>query len=123
MFRKKNKKEDLPEDLSEVVKELVVLRSEIKSLKDELHKTKEEQQFFLKNIKITRFNPFNEEGGNQSFSLALLDKNGDGAVLTSLYTKEGNRVYGKPVVKGGSEFSLSEEEKKVINNALKEKKL
>ncbi len=123
MFKKKKQKEDLPENITEIIEELSQLKREVKELKKELQETKEGQRFFLQNIKIVRFNPFNEEGGNQSFSLALLDKNGDGAVITSLYTKEGNRVYGKPVTKGKSEFSLSEEEVRVIDITLKEKEL
>jgi len=58
-------------------------------------------------------------GGDQSFSLALLDKRNSGVVITSLYAREGNRVYGKPIKEGTSEYPLSEEEKKAIEEAKK----
>jgi len=49
--------------------------------------------------------------------LALLDGKDNGIVMTSLYAREGNRVYGKPIKNGKSEYSLSEEEKQAIEKA------
>jgi len=68
-------------------------------------------------VGIIRFNPFSEVGGDQSFSLALLNESNDGVVITSLYTRQENRVYGKPIKNGQSEYTLSEEEKQAIEKA------
>ncbi|PIQ05298.1 MAG: hypothetical protein COW72_02875, partial [Candidatus Nealsonbacteria bacterium CG18_big_fil_WC_8_21_14_2_50_37_10] len=73
----------------------------------------------IQKIGLVRFNPFKEIGGNQSFSVALLDGNDSGIVVTSLYSREGNRVYGKPIEKGVSNYLLSEEEKQVLEIAKK----
>ncbi len=69
-------------------------------------------------IGILRFNPFKEAGGDQSFSIALLDSDNNGFVLTSLYGRENNRVYTKPVERGTSRYSLSNEEKEVLRKAI-----
>ncbi|MEA3293107.1 MAG: DUF4446 family protein, partial [Patescibacteria group bacterium] len=69
-------------------------------------------------IGIIRFNSFNDTGGNQSFSLSLLDENNNGLVITSHFGKETNRVYAKPVKGGASDYSLSEEEKNAIKKAV-----
>lgn len=70
-----------------------------------------------------RFNPFKDIGGNQSFSIALLDGKNNGLTITALYTKEGTRVYSKALTNGDSkEFPLSEEEKQVVKIALNDKK-
>ena len=66
---------------------------------------------------IVRFNPFSGVGSDQSFSVALLDKNDNGIVITSLYNREGNRVYAKPIKTGVSEYLLSTEEKSAIEKA------
>ena len=66
---------------------------------------------------MVRFNPFSDVGGDQSFSLALLDKRNNGIVITSLYAREGSRVFGKPIENGLSPHSLSEEEKEAIKKA------
>ncbi len=119
MFRRKKKKEDLPENMEEVVLEIKALKEENKKIKGEIKKIKREQPLFLKNIRIKRFNPFQEEGGNQSFSVAALNEEGSGVVITSLYTRDGSSVYGKAIEKGKSKYSLSKEETEVIDDALK----
>ena len=68
---------------------------------------------------IVRFNPFDQVGGDQSFVIALLDQEGDGIVISSLYARNQSRFYGKPIVNGKSSYSLSDEEKEAIQQALK----
>ncbi len=67
---------------------------------------------------VLRFNPFKEVGSNQSFSVALLDGENSGVIVSSLHTREGTRVYAKPVEKGkDAGFPFTEEEKNVILKA------
>jgi hypothetical protein len=68
-------------------------------------------------VGLVRYNPFEETGGNQSFALALLDRNGDGWVLSSLHARSGTRVYAKAISGGRSEAALSEEEAAAIRQA------
>jgi hypothetical protein len=70
---------------------------------------------------IVRFNPFNELGGNQSFVIALLDNQNNGFVISSLFVKEGNRVYAKAIRNGKSDHLLSGEEIEAINRAVNSK--
>src|SRR3989344_1098749 len=42
----------------------------------------------LRGFQTVRFNPFRDSGGNQSFAVALLNENGDGLILSSLYARE-----------------------------------
>lgn len=74
---------------------------------------------FLYRIGFTRFNPFQNTGGDQSFALAILDDSGDGIVVSSMHAREGTRIYAKPV-KGGKEgrYKFSKEEIDVVNKAL-----
>lgn len=76
----------------------------------------------VQKVAFQRFNPFQDTGGDNSFVLALLDKENSGVVLSSLYTREGVRVYGKRVEQGSSRHPLSEEEKKVLAEALAKSK-
>lgn len=114
---KKDKKE--PKDLKEVLKQFKVLKKDFETLSKEFNDLKENHQFDVQKIGMVRFNPFSEIGGDQSFSVALLDGNDDGLVITSFYTREGNRVYGKPIKKGESQYALSKEEVKAIEMAKK----
>ncbi|MDO8529593.1 MAG: DUF4446 family protein [bacterium] len=73
-------------------------------------------------VGIMRFNPFNDIGGDQSFSIAFLDGKNSGLVISSLHTKEGTRVYSKPIIKGEADkYQLTEEEKNVIKIAIRKK--
>lgn len=66
-------------------------------------------------VGVIRFNPFKEVGSNQSFAIALLDGKNCGSIISSLHTREGSRVYAKPIVNGESRsFPLTEEEKQAI---------
>jgi len=47
----------------------------------------------LHKVGIVRFNPFKDVGGNQSFSVALLNGKNNGLTLSSLFTREGARIY------------------------------
>lgn len=116
-FFKKSKKE--PKNFNEVLNYLENLEGNLGKLSEELENLKKESKFSVQKVGIVRFNPFKEVGGDQSFSAALLDGNDSGIVITSLYSRDGNRVYGKPIENEKSEYSLSEEEKEAIEKAVK----
>ncbi len=69
-------------------------------------------------VGFLRYNPFGDTGGDNSFALALLDRRNNGVIITSLYMRDGMRVYAKKVEKGAASHSLSQEEKKVLASAL-----
>jgi len=114
-FKKKNKE---PENLKEILSQFNDLEKNFEKLSEELENLKKENKFSIKKVGIVRFNPFSEVGGDQSFSIVLLDEDNSGVVITSLYTREGNRVYGKPIKAGLSEYLLSGEEQEAVKKAI-----
>jgi hypothetical protein len=75
----------------------------------------------VQSVHTVRFNPFKGTGGggNQSFSTAFLNEEGDGVIISSLYSREHISIYSKPLKKHGSEFELSDEEKESLDEAVK----
>lgn len=69
------------------------------------------------NIAIKRYNAFSNTGSDMSFSVAITNDQKDGIVLTSIHSRDGAYIYGKPVEKGASRYSLTPEEQEVINTA------
>lgn len=67
---------------------------------------------------MVRYNPFRETGGDQSFSLALLDLRDNGVVITSIHGREVDRIYAKEIVNGKSKHNLSAEEVEAIKEAI-----
>jgi hypothetical protein len=75
----------------------------------------------VQSVHTVRFNPFKGTGGggNQSFSTVFLNEEGDGVIISSLYSREHVSIYSKPVKKHDSEFELSEEERESLDSAIK----
>jgi hypothetical protein len=69
---------------------------------------------------VLRYDAFNETSGRQSSTLALLDRRGNGVVLSAILQREQARVYAKPLVAGRSELELSPEERRAIEQARSE---
>ena len=103
-----------PQNIEEILIKFEELKKLCQDLQKEVKSLKQKDSFNLKKIGIVRFNPFSGLGGNQSFSIAILNGKDDGTIITSLFSHDGNRVYGKPIQNGTSEFSLSDEEKQAI---------
>ena len=72
----------------------------------------------VQKIGIVRYNAFKDVGSDLSFTLAMLDENNDGVVLNGIYSREMSNIYAKPVEKGKSTYTLSEEEQEAIKKAL-----
>ena len=108
------KKKKEPKNLKQILSQFKDLKEAFKKTSDKLEELKKSNKFSIQGISIVRFNPFKESGGDQSFSIALLDGNKDGVVITSFYGREKNRIFAKPIKKGKSEYLLTEEEKKAI---------
>jgi hypothetical protein len=73
----------------------------------------------IRNVETVRFNPFVDAGSNQSFAIAFMNDEKNGVVMSSLYARDRMSIFAKPIINGKSEFELSEEEKEVLNKAIK----
>ncbi len=73
----------------------------------------------MQKMGIVRFSAFDNVGSDLSYSVALLDENNGGVVLTSIYSRDNSTTYAKPVVNGNSKNKLSAEEIKAIDEAMK----
>lgn len=71
----------------------------------------------IRGLEIIRFNPFTDQGSNQSFAIGMLNEKNDGVVISSLYSRDRMSVFAKPIKNGQSEYELSTEEKEVIEKA------
>jgi len=117
LFFKKGDK-DLGEILTTQIKNLEEQGENIEKIFDEIGKLNKISATCLQKFGVVRFNPFKEVGGDQSFSIALLDAKNNGFVITGLYTREGNRIFAKPIENCQSKYLLSGEEKEAIKKAI-----
>ncbi len=111
------KKRKQPQNLKEALLEIEKLKKRIAENSEKIKENQKNIQLTIQKIAITRYSPFKETGGDQSFSIALLDKNDNGLVLTSIYSRERNRLFAKPIKNSQSKHKLSKEEIKTIEKA------
>jgi len=71
----------------------------------------------IQGLGVVRYNAFNGVGGAQSFSMALVDEDGHGVIVTGLHGRDGVRVYAKPLENWKSSHSLSAEEQEALGIA------
>ncbi|MEA3337661.1 MAG: DUF4446 family protein [Chloroflexota bacterium] len=71
----------------------------------------------VQHVAVVRYNPFDRTGGDQSFVLAMIDEDGNGAVVNSLHARDGTRIYAKPLVDWDSTYMLTDEERDAIARA------
>lgn len=120
VFLKRGDK-SLEEVLRNQINESERQKREILKIFGDISRLNKVSQKSFQKMGIVRFNPFKGTGGDQSFSIVLLDANNDGFVITSYYDRDSNRVYAKPIIDGKSRYSLSREEEKVIIRAMNPK--
>ena len=68
-------------------------------------------------IGLVKFDAFSDMSGELSFSIALLNDENSGIVLSAIHTKQGCYTYLKEIIQGESYVVLSEEEKEALKKA------
>ena len=66
---------------------------------------------------LVKYDAFDNMAGELSFSLALLNDENSGMVLSTMHSKQGCFSYCKEIIKGESYIALSNEEKEAIRKA------
>lgn len=73
----------------------------------------------IQKVGVYRFNALSDDGGNLSFTLALLNENDSGLVLTSVNGRSNTRIYAKVIDQGQGQIPLTTEETTAIIEAKK----
>jgi hypothetical protein len=74
-------------------------------------------QSVMPRVGFVRYNAFDDVGSDLSYALALLTRDGNGVVLSSIYSREETRTYGKAVENFIAAQDASAEEKSAIAKA------
>jgi hypothetical protein len=85
-----------------------------KRTEDRLDELERILQCEVHRVGFLRYNSFSDVGSDLSFTLALVNAEGDGVVVTSIYSREETRTYGKAVRKFVPQQDASKEEQSAI---------
>ena len=70
------------------------------------------------NTSIVRYDAYEDTGGHQSASLALLDATRSGVVITAIQGRDYARIYMKELDRGRASIALSPEEAEAVERAM-----
>ena len=109
---------DIRRKFEELLESISGFDQELKGLKKRVADIEIGDLGHISRVELLRYNPYNETGGDQSFSVALLNGKGTGLVVTRVHSRSGTRVFAKPVIEGKSgKHNFSDEEKEVVKKA------
>ena len=117
-FTRGSRGASLEQTIAVILRDIERVRHDHINLKNEQDLLKRKQAKAIRSIETIRFNPFKDQGGNQSFATALVNDEKNGVVISTLFARDRMSVFAKPIVNGTSEFELTVEEKSVLEKTL-----
>ena len=93
------------------------LPEDVHGLRQEVAALKREAGDALRHLAVVRYDAFGDMGGHLSWSLALLDDEGDGVLVTAIHGRADARTYAKNVQNWTSTQQLSPEESEAVTLA------
>jgi hypothetical protein len=112
--------EDLEASLLNAVEEGRRIGQRCDAIEVRLAQLVDTTQGCLQHVGMVRFDAFHDVSGQQSFSLAMLDGDLNGAIITALFGRQESRCFGKPVLNGKTHQPLSGEEENALKIALED---
>ncbi len=121
-WRKLFDSENQPDNLEEVITSITTLlkkhgqdHTKLAAVVESIEQT---LQTTFQYSSVVRFDSLSNDGGNLSFTVALLNGQQTGMIITSLHGRENNRIYCKAIKEGQSVQPLNEEEQQALIEAL-----
>jgi hypothetical protein len=97
------RRQAVPADLEQI-------RAEVEALRDDSVQS-------LRHMAVVRYDAFGDMGGHLSWSMALLDDEGNGVVLTAIHGRTDARTYAKNIAGWTCDQPLSPEETDAVATA------
>ena len=111
------KAKDLEDTIITLENEIAKLNKVVENIQKNIVIINTKLKKSIRGLEVKRFNPFPDQGRNQSFTIGMLNEEGDGVVVSSLYSRERMSVFAKPIKNGKSEYELTTEEKESLSKA------
>lgn len=113
--------ENLEKMLYDHMRERATMETDLAGLKERQTVLEDKILSAKRYLGLVRYDAFHDIGGEQSFSLAVYDDEGNGAILSTLVGRSEVRVYCKEMENGQANTSLTEEEQKAVRAGVKRK--
>ncbi|ERM91615.1 MULTISPECIES: DUF4446 family protein [Caldanaerobacter] len=110
-------KGDIFDLLQRILVEKEEIRNDINQIRVKVNALEKEGRRAIKKVGIVRYNAFPDVGSDLSYSIALLDEEDNGVVLSGIYGRNETATFAKPIERGHSKYPLSAEEVQAIERA------
>ncbi|MDQ5962684.1 MAG: hypothetical protein QG653_491 [Patescibacteria group bacterium] len=111
--------ESLEPLINEALQRIKELEQHDEMLGDHALKLDERLTHAVRNVSTVRYKAFESGTSNQSFSVAFVNEQGNGIIISSLHHRDRVTTYAKPIANYKSEYDLSDEEKQVLEESKK----
>lgn len=111
------KAKDLEGSINMILENIEMLKRAKENAERELALINAKLKKSIRGLETIRFNPFPDQGSNQSFAIGMLNEDGDGVVISSLYSRDRMSIFAKPVKNKSSVYELTAEEKEALKRA------
>jgi uncharacterized protein YlxW (UPF0749 family) len=119
-FMRGSKDKNIEEVIFELIKKVDEAQEKTDDVKALYNEVDNRLNKCIQKVSITRYKAFEDMGSAAlSFSIAFLDSHDTGVILTGIYGRDECTTYAKPVDKGVPKYDLSDEEKHVLQDAMK----
>lgn len=110
--------ESMESRISEFFERIENLENHEQGIEENIQKIKENLKITYQKTGMVKYDAFREMSGALSYSIALLDQENSGVLVTSMYSREGCYSYAKEIVHGECKLNLSEEESEALKRAM-----
>ncbi|KXK08028.1 MAG: hypothetical protein UZ21_OP11001000836 [Microgenomates bacterium OLB22] len=109
----------IDEVLNTIIRDQDDLNQTLTHQKDQLLGLDKDLKGTFSRLGLHKFDSLDNDRGNYSFALALLDEHDSGLVISVFHTNDRVHLYPKKVIKGTADVALSPEEEKALKDAKK----
>jgi Protein of unknown function (DUF4446) len=95
----------------------VPIPADVEAIRDEVEALRVDAAEALRHLAVVRYDAFGDMGGQLSWSMAIVDDEGNGTILTAIHGRSDTRTYAKSVAGWTCDQQLSPEETEAIGYA------
>lgn len=110
---------NLEELLDVIIDKTELIINKNKEIDNNIDKIDKKLVKCIQKVGVIRYNAFDNMGSDLSYSIALLDYNDNGVILSGIYSRDNSSTYVKPINNGESQYKLSDEEVQALDHAKK----
>lgn len=120
-FMRGSKDRNLEELLNEIMNRVDSSEEKAQRIKDLYESMDKRLDKCTQKVSMMRYKAFDNMGSALSFSIAMLDAEDSGVIITGIYGRNECITYAKPIEKGVPKYDLSGEEEQVLKDSMNKK--